>query len=159
MTDREGTPYPRQNMLTPLRGGMQDKHPDSQKMLARRNWCEVLPFVEEGGAVVDPRSHNALVSSQLCALACSLDHLQLDLWKNHGGICSPALLRALLCAAQVFVLRVEDPDKQEAPPETFSTIVPTFTKRRAGEHSVSLWALAPRLRACRAEAARCVLAA
>ena len=37
--------------------------------------------------------------------------------------------------AQVFVLRVEDPDKQEAPPETFSTIVPTFTEHLAGAHS------------------------
>ena len=41
----------------------------------------------------------------------------------------------LLHAAQVFVLRVEDPDKQEAPPETFSTIVPTFTEHLAGAHS------------------------
>ena len=37
--------------------------------------------------------------------------------------------------AQVFVLRVEDPDKQEAPPETFSTIVPTFTEHLAGARS------------------------
>ena len=41
--------------------------------------------------------------------------------------------------AQVFVLRVEDPDQQEAPPETFSTIVPTFTQHLAGARSVCLW--------------------
>jgi len=37
---------------------------------------------------------------------------------------------------QVFTLRVEDPDKQEAPPETFPTIVPTYIHdiSSAGRH-------------------------
>ena len=56
---------------TRLHGGLQEKHPDSEKMLARRNWCEVLPFVEEAGAAVDPRSHNALASAQPLHLACT----------------------------------------------------------------------------------------
>ncbi|KAK9838336.1 hypothetical protein WJX81_005496 [Elliptochloris bilobata] len=67
------------------------KHPDWQKMLPRRNWCEVVPFEDKDGNA-DPRSHNALV----------------------------------------FVLRVEDPDKQEAPPETFPTIVPAYTRHLRG---------------------------
>lgn len=124
-----------------LHGGMQEKYPDSQKMLARRNWCEVLPFAEEEGAAVDPRSHNALASSQPRSGRCSITLHCLQ--RVAQGACLRVVcsshLRSLLHAAQVFVLRVEDPDKQEAPPETFSTIVPTFTQHTAGVHAVCLF--------------------
>lgn len=34
--------------------------------------------------------------------------------------------------AQVFTLRVEDPDRQQEPPETFPTVVPTYVRKRSG---------------------------
>lgn len=98
------------------------KHPDWQKILPRRNWCEVAPYAAENGEA-DPRADGALVqpaplaqhsahmcTACLCAARCSLVRPP----RNAGG------------AAQVFTLRVEDPEKQEAPAETFPTIVPTY---------------------------------
>lgn len=40
---------------------VQVKHPEWQKMLPRRNWCEVAPYEAGGGAADDPRAKGALV--------------------------------------------------------------------------------------------------
>ena len=40
---------------------MQVKHPEWQKMLPRRNWCEVAPYEAEDGKADDPRAKGALV--------------------------------------------------------------------------------------------------
>ena len=40
---------------------MQVKHPEWQKMLPRRNWCEVAPYEAGDGEADDPRAKGALV--------------------------------------------------------------------------------------------------
>lgn len=68
-------------------------------MLARRNWCEVLPFVEEQGAAVDPRSHNALASSQPLILMQYFNLVPAVLCNEQHQSAPPALpLRGHACA-------------------------------------------------------------